>query len=697
MIPVELELHNFLAYRDPPLLILDGVHVVCLAGENGAGKSSILDAITWSLWGKARSNSPDDLIHQGETEMRVALTFLQGEERFRVIRQRKSGKRGSSILELQAWDNTVDSWRGLSDATMRDTQAKIDELLRMDYDTFVNSAFLLQGRADEFTTKTPAQRKQVLANILGLTVWEIYEGRVRDRINASRAGIERLEGRLAEIDRELSQRAQYEKELKEAEARANTLGEQLAVSEKEWSGLEETRTELVGLQRQIDDLTRRIQQREAEINEVEREQQAAKEQADRAAIDAALQSVQASLAELEPLEQERQALEVEREQATKEAATLRGINEALGPETEPIKVRVETLQAADEPICPTCNQPLSEEHSHSLIAELEAEIGSRREQYRTNREQVGELERNIANLDQRRKDLNERLKERPALEKKAGELGAALGHADDAKKRAQALQERIERWKKELTVDKDDRTKLDEKADKSEELLRQASLTLADLDRFRADKRLADERVGAARQQIAAIEALEKQRDQRVTERDAEAEALSDYEELREAFSKRGVPAMIIETAVPELERTANDLLVRMTEGRMHVRIETQREIKTGELREALDIIISDELGSRPYELYSGGEAFRIDFAIRIALSRLLANRAGAQLRSLFIDEGFGTQDLRGREHLVSAINSIQDDFDLILVITHIDELKEAFPTRIEVTKTSDGSTYQLA
>jgi exonuclease SbcC len=697
MIPVELELHNFLAYRDPPLFILDGVHVVCLAGENGAGKSSILDAITWSLWGKARSNSPDDLIHQGETEMRVALTFLQGEERFRVIRQRKSGKRGSSILELQAWDNTVDSWRGLSDATMRDTQAKIDELLRMDYDTFVNSAFLLQGRADEFTTKTPAQRKQVLANILGLTVWEIYEGRVRDRINASRAGIERLEGRLAEIDRELSQRAQYEKELKEAEARANTLGEQLAVSEKEWSGLEETRTELVGLQRQIDDLTRRIQQREAEINEVEREQQAAKEQADRAAIDAALQSVQASLAELEPLEQERQALEVEREQATKEAATLRGINEALGPETEPIKVRVETLQAADEPICPTCNQPLSEEHSHSLIAELEAEIGSRREQYRTNREQVGELERNIANLDQRRKDLNERLKERPALEKKAGELGAALGHADDAKKRAQALQERIERWKKELTVDNDDRTKLDEKADRSEELLRKASLTLADLDRFRADKRLADERVGAARQQIAAIEALEKQRDQRVTQRDAEAEALRDYEELREAFSKRGVPAMIIETVVPELERTANDLLVRMTEGRMHVRIETQREIKTGELREALDIIISDELGSRPYELYSGGEAFRIDFAIRIALSRLLANRAGAQLRSLFIDEGFGTQDLRGREHLVSAINSIQDDFDLILVITHIDELKEAFPTRIEVTKTSDGSTYQLA
>jgi exonuclease SbcC len=127
------------------------------------------------------------------------------------------------------------------------------------------------------------------------------------------------------------------------------------------------------------------------------------------------------------------------------------------------------------------------------------------------------------------------------------------------------------------------------------------------------------------------------------------------------------------------------------------VRIETQKETRGGEVRESLDIVISDELGSRSYELYSGGEAFRINFAIRIALSRLLARRAGAQLRSLFIDEGFGTQDASGREHLVAAINSIQGDFDRILVITHIDELKDSFPARIEVTKTPEGSRFTLA
>jgi exonuclease SbcC len=133
-----------------------------------------------------------------------------------------------------------------------------------------------------------------------------------------------------------------------------------------------------------------------------------------------------------------------------------------------------------------------------------------------------------------------------------------------------------------------------------------------------------------------------------------------------------------------------------MTEGRMNVRFETQRETLKGDPVETLDINIGDELGTRPYELFSGGEAFRVNFAIRIALSKLLARRAGAQLQMLVIDEGFGTQDAEGRERLVEAINSIQDDFERVLVITHIEELKDAFPVRIEVTKTAAGSQISL-
>jgi exonuclease SbcC len=94
--------------------------------------------------------------------------------------------------------------------------------------------------------------------------------------------------------------------------------------------------------------------------------------------------------------------------------------------------------------------------------------------------------------------------------------------------------------------------------------------------------------------------------------------------------------------------------------------------------------------------MYSGGEAFRINFAIRVALSQMLARRAGAHLRTLFIDEGFGTQDEDGRSKLVEAINTIQEEFSLILVMTHIDEVRDSFPVHIVVEKTSSGSRVQV-
>ena len=76
----------------------------------------------------------------------------------------------------------------------------------------------------------------------------------------------------------------------------------------------------------------------------------------------------------------------------------------------------------------------------------------------------------------------------------------------------------------------------------------------------------------------------------------------------------------------------------------MSIRFITQKEYKDSsrdDLRETLEIQISDTAGMRDYEMYSGGEAFRINFAIRLALSEILAQRAGARLQTLVVDEGF--------------------------------------------------------
>src|SRR3990172_2110954 len=269
MIPLRIELQNFLPYRNPSPLDFSGLHVACLTGDNGAGKSSLLDAMTWALWGRARAKTDDELMHQGATEMRVAFSFELSEQAYQVIRQKKSGKRGGSALELQVRQDG--KWKGLSEATILQTQKKIIGLLKLDFDTFVNSAFIQQGNADEFTRKTAAQRKEVLADILGLDQWGVYEDRAKKRIADLRDQIATLDGEIAGYDRELGRRAEYESALAAAERALLEAQEKLRAAESQWTEVEKARDALNALRRQIADLDKRIAQNEKELAEVEAE------------------------------------------------------------------------------------------------------------------------------------------------------------------------------------------------------------------------------------------------------------------------------------------------------------------------------------------------------------------------------------------------------------------------------------------
>ena len=119
----------------------------------------------------------------------------------------------------------------------------------------------------------------------------------------------------------------------------------------------------------------------------------------------------------------------------------------------------------------------------------------------------------------------------------------------------------------------------------------------------------------------------------------------------------------------------------------MTLSLEMVKPTQSGGAKETLEIYIGDSSGTRSYETFSGGESFRIDFALRVAISKFIANRSGAQLRTLVIDEGFGTQDKDGLNQFIQVLNAIKGDFDKIIAITHMDELKERFPVRIEVLK----------
>jgi len=218
-----------------------------------------------------------------------------------------------------------------------------------------------------------------------------------------------------------------------------------------------------------------------------------------------------------------------------------------------------------------------------------------------------------------------------------------------------------------------------------------------DNQRMLEEERLLRDSLAAAQERLRQFSELEEARTQKEKLHAAVLQEESIYRELAEAFGKKGLQALLIEQALPEIEIEANRLLGKMTDNRMSLALESQRETRKGDTMETLDIKIADELGTRSYEMYSGGEAFRIDLALRIALSKLLVRRAGAALPMLIIDEGFGSQDNAAREKLVEAINSIQDDFEKIIVITHLEDLRDRFPVLINVTKTPVGSVISLS
>lgn len=752
MIPLRLELKNFLAYKNPAPLDFTGLHVAVLTGENGAGKSSLLDALTWVLWGRARAKKDEELVHQGQSEMRVEFTFALGADIYRVTRAKRIGKGAGGLLDLQAQVNG--KWNSLTEATIPKTQDKITRLLRLNYETFVNSAYLVQGKADEFTGKRPAERKQVLADILGLQEWEAYEDRAKARIKTLEQQMNGLDAVLAEIEAELARRPEYERELDAAKSRVIEVNERLRAVEAEWAQIDAARQALLALQRQSDELTRRLRDAESELAALDTDLAEAQTRADTTALTRAIDQAERRLRQLDQIEAERDRLTEERRRNAEQVGQLRGQNEAAQQEAEGLKkriaaaaaeaeqalqriqqaaqaevarltTRIASLQSATEALCPTCGQPLSETQRNNLVADLRAEAEARRAQARAEEQEINnrhtlllnELNREIEarrslyrenqarlktltdeqmRLDKDLQALTAELREKPALTQQLGELKSALAQAGAVQQRIAELRQRRERWAKARADAERALAQLEAEADQQRAVLREADAKQRALDSLRQEDTLTKARLGAAEQKLRALEAQAQTREAKRAERQQLAENKGLYEELREAFGKRGVPALIIEAAVPEIEAVANHLLGRITDGRMNVRFKMQKEKQAGEVKETLDIEIADELGTRAYEMYSGGEAFRVNFAIRIALSQLLARRAGTQLHTLIIDEGFGVLDAVGRERLVEAINAVQADFDRILVVTHIEELKDAFPARIEVTKTPDGSEISV-
>ena len=857
MIPIKLSLRNFMCYRDrTPPLYFDGIHTACISGDNGNGKSALIDAVTWALWGKTRARSDDDLINQGQTVMEVEFDFAVGGETYRIIRKHSkpkfTGRSGQSSLDLliASGDN---GFKLVSGNSIPESQQKITDILHMDYETFINSAFLRQGNADEFTKNQPAKRKEVLSNILGLSIYDALEEDAKELQRNKETEKTKLQSQVQEINNELAQKPVYQAELEKAKLELLGIEEDLKQQElglnelrkkkefllskksqltqleehitntrrnlERWGGeikerqsriksyeeliakrstIEEGYERFVQTKRLSDELDQKLRQstsltqskHQLEIKISELSQALNREHA---LLENKIGELEAKEQRLPQLKNQLKQLQLELDSLAKEEEALRQkvkTSQELRAEVNHLqssKVRLEQeIKDTEEKLsllltqkgakCPLCESELGKDGIRLIETKYTAEKESKNDLLNSNQAELaqktaelglleGEIVQIEAKLNQDKAQiqgkesiLKREISEAEAAESelseakdKLAQIEEQLVRKDFAPKEQQALEEiktelasigynaqeheEVRQSFKSLEEYENSKRKLEEAINllsQEKEAATRAGQTLQELDKELKDysgkaeelnqelillpqvtgdlslaesryqemaqkQRQAQEMTGSAKGRLERCLELEEKKQDKEKEINEVAKEEQIYKELVQAFGKRGVQALIIEKmALPEIEIEANRLLGRMTEGRMHLKMETQRETKKGDLIETLDINISDELGTRNYEMFSGGEAFRINFAIRIALSKLLTKRAGAPLLTLIIDEGFGTQDTTGIEKLKEAINSIKDDFDKIFVITHMEELRDAFPSRINVIKTAEGSTISL-
>ena len=856
MIPISLSMEGFLSYKERVEIDFTSFALACITGENGAGKSSILDGITWALFGRARKHD-ETVINLESKKAEVCLIFQYEGNQYKIVRSNPQGKTKQVELYL-ADDKSKKSdpvWIPLTERTLRDTDQKIIDILRLDYESFTNASFLLQGKADQFTQQNPAARKRILSQILGLEIWEDYRNRALQKRRLAEKELNQLDGRISEIIAELGEEDERLKQLEGLEEELSRAQEARKESEKQLASLQTlvaslndqeklidaSANQVEGIEKSITQTKEKIDQRNSEKethestlsqadsiqksfkdwekaqktladwevvaekyreSEIKRQEPLLQIAAEKArllqissSLDNRFQDLQSDLkiipqlktqlkegketvkkneADLETREQKKKSLE----DARQEQADAKAENPRLYKDMKDLEKRIAELEKTEGALCPLCGQVLSPAERESLVQNLKEEGKDLGDRYRQNqstlkeadqvvkdlqlqitelslaektlrklRQEIDQIENKISILEKEQerwikthqKELDEILKtlaneiyadkarqELLAINQNLKDIGydaaehdrvreiSSQGVAIQEKKagldKAEAalkpLNREIEDLISQLANDETELKTMGSDLKKARLALDRAKETSPDtraaedsLIECKEQEKVLERRVGAAQQKVTVLEKQKLRQEELENKRQEISQRVKQYLQLEAAFGKDGVPALLIEQALPNIETKANQILDKLSNGGMSIQFLTLREYKDTkreDLRETLEIQIRDQSGFRDYELYSGGESFRINFAIRLALSHVLAQRAGARLQTLVVDEGFGSQDSIGRQRLIEAINMVQDDFEKILVITHVEQIKEAFATQLLVEKTPRGSMVTL-
>ncbi len=368
MIFKRLRLKNFKSYASEIINFDKGITVI--VGENGAGKSSIFEAISFALFKQHTAGKIGDLVRNNTENMSVELDFVSRGKEYRIIRDKTKSKTVSRLLTKTSSDSAFMSLC----SGEREVSDNIQAILEMDANLFLNAIYVRQGEIAELVDKTPAEKKLLIGRLLGLdsleTAWNNMIPLIREHENK----LSEIKGKLYSKD---ALKEEYETKSKELNA-LKSRGHELE------SQIEEVKNLISEISESKRDMEREKEIYETQMNNLSNEKQTLERlEKDKHQLQENLDRIRESEAEIERLEKYVSKLDVylDFEKSVVSIQSLKESEIEIEDKIDSIKEQKRLIHAkkegynnylkSDELITKLTNQKIDLEKELATITQLE--------------------------------------------------------------------------------------------------------------------------------------------------------------------------------------------------------------------------------------------------------------------------------------------------------------------------------------
>lgn len=680
MIINKIIVDNYASYKHEEIDFNElGTNPYLLCGNNGSGKSTIIEMITTALFNRCRGVDSkgagmDELIHNNEDSFKIELHFLMNNINYIIIREKS---RKSQKLKLYVEGNE-------KKGKLTEIQQMINDIIKLDYDTFMDTVIIAQGQSASFMNKAPNDRKKVIAQILNLDKYNVLENYTKELKKDLKVTLGIQEGQLNQLSQLIENKNNYMERIEEYKEVIEKTNKEITKLELDIEIVTAEKIKYNELKKQQDQLLSKKRTLENNIKIAKDNIQNNESLLLR--LKDVVENKDNVLSELEELTGQLPEFQNKDKQLNGEKVEIQTTNSILQKNVNELKKKAIKLRDYGEAECEFCGQAITQKYKDEHLKSMMIEAKKYKKEIEQNEEKISIINNDILSNQKQLRSTNSRISEltnkKMEIVQNETRIESLISKIEDTNIRLVELQQQLSEIP-EFDI-------IENKTFNDFELK-------AKLNSLRNQVMDCSNKKSVIENELIKINENEDKFCQLKEEFNTNKQMMNNYEELQKAWSKNGIQALIIDNALPQIENEINKYLSILSNGEINIKFETQKTAKNGNVSETLDIIVSDSNGSRPYERYSGGQRTRIDFATHIGLSKFLTKQSGVNIDFFVIDEGLGTLDSDGRDSVLETLQTLTGIFKQIFIISHIDDVKEAFTTKILVTNNKDqGSKVKL-